>query len=164
MTELATYHALSVKQPWANLIAARLKTVETRTWETRYRGELLIVSSARPPIFPSGCAVALATLADCRPMQVQDQGPAYCPPYPGAWAWVLQNVRPVRPVPLRGHLGVYSVTIPPVECVSLVSFHGWLYDHKVLLPERKMPRLQIYFHPPPIATNRSPFGAPTHSP
>ncbi len=44
--------ALSAKQPWANLIAAGEKTIETRTWATRYRGPLLIVSSRRPRIEP----------------------------------------------------------------------------------------------------------------
>jgi hypothetical protein len=34
--------ALSVKQPWAALIVAGLKTVEVRTWPTRRRGRVLI--------------------------------------------------------------------------------------------------------------------------
>lgn len=33
---------LSVKQPWAEFIASGRKTVETRTWRTKYRGPLLI--------------------------------------------------------------------------------------------------------------------------
>jgi hypothetical protein len=33
---------LSVKQPWAALIVAGLKTVEIRTWATRVRGPVLI--------------------------------------------------------------------------------------------------------------------------
>lgn len=37
--------ALSVKQPWANLIATGRKTVEVRTRRTNYRGPLLIVAS-----------------------------------------------------------------------------------------------------------------------
>ena len=40
--------ALSVKQPWASLIASGQKTIETRTWRTDYRGDLLIVSSRQP--------------------------------------------------------------------------------------------------------------------
>src|SRR3954470_11772886 len=34
--------ALSLKQPWAALLAAGRKTIEVRRWTTRYRGELLI--------------------------------------------------------------------------------------------------------------------------
>lgn len=37
--------ALNVKQPWAWLIASGKKTIETRTWSTKYRGPILIVSS-----------------------------------------------------------------------------------------------------------------------
>ena len=34
--------AISVKQPWAALIVAGLKTIEIRTWPTRKRGRVLI--------------------------------------------------------------------------------------------------------------------------
>ena len=36
---------LSVIQPWAQLIVAGVKTVETRSWSTKYRGALLIHAS-----------------------------------------------------------------------------------------------------------------------
>ncbi len=36
--------ALSIKQPWAAAIATGLKTIETRTWKTKYRGPILIVA------------------------------------------------------------------------------------------------------------------------
>lgn len=39
--------ALSVKQPYADLIACGRKTIETRTWKTNYRGPLLICSSLK---------------------------------------------------------------------------------------------------------------------
>lgn len=38
--------ALSVRQPWAYLICARLKDVENRTRKTNYRGKVLIHSPA----------------------------------------------------------------------------------------------------------------------
>ena len=34
--------AISVRQPWAALIVAGLKTIEIRTWPTRRRGKVLI--------------------------------------------------------------------------------------------------------------------------
>jgi len=37
--------AISLHQPWASLIAARLKRWETRSWGTKYRGPLLICAS-----------------------------------------------------------------------------------------------------------------------
>ncbi len=39
--------ALTLWQPWATLIAVRLKSIETRSWDTRYRGPLAIHSAAR---------------------------------------------------------------------------------------------------------------------
>lgn len=47
---------LSIIQPWASLIAGGEKRVETRTWSTRYRGDLLIhASAAFPAEFQSLC-------------------------------------------------------------------------------------------------------------
>src|SRR4051812_45890081 len=37
--------ALSLLQPWANLVVMGVKTIETRSWTTAYRGELLIHAS-----------------------------------------------------------------------------------------------------------------------
>ena len=34
--------ALSLLQPWASLVVMGIKTIETRSWATQYRGELLI--------------------------------------------------------------------------------------------------------------------------
>ncbi len=38
--------ALSIKQPWATLVALEAKRIETRSWSTRYRGRLAIHASA----------------------------------------------------------------------------------------------------------------------
>jgi hypothetical protein len=37
--------ALSLLQPWASLVVMGLKTIETRSWSTNFRGELLIHAS-----------------------------------------------------------------------------------------------------------------------
>lgn len=39
--------ALTLHQPWASLIALGVKTIETRSWSTRYRGPLAIHASKR---------------------------------------------------------------------------------------------------------------------
>jgi hypothetical protein len=105
--------ALSIKQPWANMIASGKKSIETRLWKTHHRGELLIVSSATPKIYPAGCAIAVVTLIDCRMMIRSDEIAACCLIYPGAFSWVLDNVRKIRPVPIKGQLGIYTVDIDP---------------------------------------------------
>lgn len=40
--------ALSIKQPWASLIAHGIKDIENRTWKTNYRGRIFIHASFRP--------------------------------------------------------------------------------------------------------------------
>jgi hypothetical protein len=37
---------LSIQQPWASLIVLGHKKIETRSWNTKYRGEILIHASA----------------------------------------------------------------------------------------------------------------------
>ena len=39
--------AISIKQPWAYLIACGLKDIENRTWKTKYRGKILIHTSSK---------------------------------------------------------------------------------------------------------------------
>lgn len=107
--------ALSVKQPWANLIASGCKTIETRTWTTRYRGLLLIASSKTPNIFPAGSAVAIAKLVDCRRMTRADEAGACCDAYPNAMSWVLEDIRRIRPFPLKGALGVFKCVVDPSQ-------------------------------------------------
>lgn len=104
--------AISVKQPWANMIADGEKSIETRTWSTEYRGEILIVSARDPDIPPAGCAVAIATLTECRPMSVLDEPDACCRKSPGAYAWVLENVRRIKvPFPVKGQLRLFETDV-----------------------------------------------------
>jgi len=104
--------ALSVKQPWANMIASGQKSIETRTWATNHRGLLLIVSSKTPAIAPAGMALAVANLVDCRPMSALDEPSAQCSKYDGAYAWVLERIRAIRPFPVRGQPGLFEVELP----------------------------------------------------
>jgi len=39
--------ALSIKQPWASLIAHNIKNIENRTWKTKFRGRIFIHASAK---------------------------------------------------------------------------------------------------------------------
>ena len=103
--------ALSIKQPWANMIASGEKTIETRTWSTDYRGDLLVVSSKTPKIEPAGYALAIVKIVDCRPMIKSDEEEACCEIYNGAFAWILTNIRKIHPFSVRGQLGLYDVNI-----------------------------------------------------
>ncbi len=103
---------------WATWIAEGRKTLETRTWATRYRGPLLICASKRPRGPHAGCALCVVDLVNCRPMQPNhengsDEWEAMCPWEPGRVAWVLANRRPLPcPIPVKGSLGVFTADLP----------------------------------------------------
>jgi hypothetical protein len=122
--------ALTLWQPWASLVAAGRKSIETRGWSTRYRGNLLIhaakesrrgsedvlsltgVSLPRP--LPRGKVVAFAVLDDCREGFIpEDPLERHFGHYgPGRWAWILRGVIPLeRPIPWAGAQGLWEV--PP---------------------------------------------------
>lgn len=42
---------ITVRQPWATLLASGKKRIETRSWKTNYRGELYIHASMKDPLF-----------------------------------------------------------------------------------------------------------------
>jgi len=107
--------ALTIRQPWAALIAHGAKRIENRTWGTAWRGTLLIHAAKSADPYPDGVAwvdgadvrsaiVAVATLAD---IHVCD---GECSPWAeaGRHHWVLSDVRPVaEPVPCKGALGLW---------------------------------------------------------
>ena len=104
--------ALSVRQPFANLIADGSKTIEVRTRGTTHRGPLLIVSSKRPDVPPAGCAVAVVNLVDSRPMTLADERAAMRKRETGgATAWVLTLIDRIEPQPVKGQRGFFEVPI-----------------------------------------------------
>ena len=131
----ARIRALTVRQPWASLIADGLKTIEVRTMRTHYRGLLLIHAgktvaeygydprsqvSGDPLEYPLGCSVAIARLAGCRQLEPDDDRAACADPdwWPGlwdapeswmyaAWGWLIDDVTPLPHVALRGRQGLW---------------------------------------------------------
>lgn len=113
----AAVRVLSVKQPWASLIASGRKTVELRSWSTKYRGPVLILAGSgiwrgtEYPTGPRGVALCVVDLADVRAAAPDDTAAAcIVPPEGYGFAWVLENPRPVRPVPVKGRLGLYRAS------------------------------------------------------
>ena len=70
------------------------------------------MSSKAPKIHPAGYALAIAQLVDCRPMTKSDEPAAYCACYPGAFSWIMRDIRKVKIFPVQGKLGLYDVSIP----------------------------------------------------
>ena len=124
--------ALSVKQPWASLIAGGHKTIEWRSWRTHYRGPLLICSGKTPDDiyfefdpdearqnWPLGVAVATVELVEVRPFDAKKDAEAAMLdeddlPSVQGFSWVLENPVPVPGTPpVRGKQGLFEVTLQP---------------------------------------------------
>lgn len=105
--------AISVKPYWATLILSGNKTIECRTWQTQYRGDLLICSSANPkePGTIAGHALTVCTLSDIEPFadkHLSDAGFDTMPDVP-CYAWHLTNFRDIIPFPVKGRLNLYEI-------------------------------------------------------
>lgn len=122
---------LSLWQPWAGLIAIGEKTIETRYWETSYRGNILICSaqkydenwkriSSRPnaqtairPFDHWGHALCVAELVDCRLFDWRDTDASMVKldySRPGVlYSWVLEDIRPVTPFAVRGRQRLFTI-------------------------------------------------------
>lgn len=116
---LSTVRLLSVKQPFAELIARGEKTIELRSKAFKYRGPLVIVSCAkRSPKLPDvdgprSRAVALVEMMDARPATPADSARACCEVTPGEFAWELRLVcRLDIDVHVKGQLSIYP---PPPD-------------------------------------------------
>lgn len=115
--------ALSVKQPWAELIASGRKRIELRTWSTTYRGPLLICASgqaARSPsaepwlalhdALPLGVAVCIVNLFDILSPGGFAAVGACCASSPREFGWLLSNPIRVSARAVKGKLGLYEVS------------------------------------------------------
>lgn len=112
--------ALSIRQPWAALIESGSKTIEVRSWSTCHRGDLLILASAKKHLdLPVGVSICIARLVDCRPMTSEDEPAARCESFAGAFAWVLDDIRPVVHVPFKGRRGLFDVSDVPSVRVGI---------------------------------------------
>lgn len=132
--------ALTICQPFAHLICLpddddRAKRIENRTWETMYRGPILIHAGKSKAWLEDdnfgipldemvfGAIVGVANLADC--FHVQHSYEAACRRRPwiaghkwvgGPFCFVLSEVRRFEtPIPYRGAQGFFDV---PKDVVS----------------------------------------------
>lgn len=112
--------AISIKQPWASLVAAGYKTVECRTWKTAYRGPLLICSSKGDfeindgLVSPGGMALGVVELIDISPMTKADLEKSFLPEdwYADAlkgYAWHVKKSYEIIPFPVKGKLNLFEV-------------------------------------------------------
>ena len=103
--------AISIKQPWATLILRGQKTLEARSWRTKFRGDVFVCSSATPKFndLPRGQALCVVEILHCRPFAPEDSADAHCDFAEGLFVWELGNVRKIKPFPVKGRLGFFEV-------------------------------------------------------
>jgi hypothetical protein len=118
--------ALSVRQPWAELIICGRKSIEIRTWTTDYRGILWVHAGRHVDALldakyavvdpPRGAFVGCAELISVNAFDAHRWGAwrdrhldsgSY---QPGIFAWALVRPRRLRePVPGVGRLGLFPI-------------------------------------------------------
>ena len=108
--------ALSIHPWFAGMIMSGQKTIECRTWKTDHRGDLLIVSTAKKhkDTIP-GHALCVVTLKDIVPFEKKHLEAACMEPRdyePGLFAWILDDLRIIRPIPLKGKLSLWNYDGP----------------------------------------------------
>ena len=120
--------ALTIRQPWAELILRGRKQFELRTWRTKYRGPLVIHAAAKidgwdarhfglnPDNLITSAFVGFVILADVRPYTREDarllkKRRAGYGWFPHNLSWVLKNPRRISPVKAKGQLSLFKV--PP---------------------------------------------------
>ena len=118
---------LSIREPYASLIKLKIKTIETRSFKTNYRGELYIHASLSKSnvgdelsklVMPMyGKIICKCKLVDCVLMTkeyvkyVKDNMPMEykCGLYEeGRYAWILKDIEEIDAIKAKGKLGIWS--------------------------------------------------------
>ena len=126
---------LSLTEPFATLIKNGVKTIETRSWRTNYRGKLYIHASSTkiPKDYRSnkdlmslvdvnelnyGNIICCCDLVDCIEMDnafideiKKNKNEYICGLYSkGRYAWILKNIETLDiPIKAKGHLGIWNL-------------------------------------------------------
>ena len=103
---------ITLKQPWATLVAEGIKKYEFRTWKTNYRGKVLIHAGAGVDKqemdrfkhldleYPSKRIIAVVEIDDCLELTdelnqeiINENNVAYGTKFRSGYAWKLKNVK-----------------------------------------------------------------------
>ena len=121
---------ITIKQPWATLIAKGYKKYEFRTWKSKYRGDILIHAGKgidKEAVkrfecynleYPTGCILAKATMSDCievteefRCKRKIDNELVYRGIQDRNWngfGFKMDNVVEIDPIKINGQLGLWN--------------------------------------------------------
>ncbi len=126
--------ALTVCEPYAWMLIHGPKSIENRKWSTNYRGPLVIHSGLNkswlkeyhrrrfslprsercfelePPLpkdtaYHFGCIIGIVDVVDCvKHEKVRGKPFAW-----GPYCWIMENPRPVKPVYVKGAMGLFNL-------------------------------------------------------
>lgn len=124
---------LTIKQPWATLIMQGDKRFEFRSWQTKYRGDLLIHAGKGidkeamkrlvkylPDEIPLGKILGKVTLVDCirmcpefKEMLLKENSDIYTKSsFSENFGWQVENVQVFdEPIEAKGHLSLWEYDI-----------------------------------------------------
>ncbi len=141
--------ALSWRQPYGSLMLHG--KIETRVWNTEYRGPVLICTSKRAYTIdviqeisggqdgllriidelkgditlPDGHAIAFGNLVDCRPMIKADEEKAFVKYRPSLYSHIYEDVlQLVKPFPVTGRQRWFNVDISPGQLDFILNDEG----------------------------------------
>lgn len=155
------YKALSVKQPYADLLTRVVfwdesgeyhaeKTIEVRSRNTKYRGDMLVCASAKPELAGrmSGVTCGFVELYDVKPIEqfTPEDWAATCIPEKDrprkGYGWMMRNPRRVVEMPIKGQLGVYNLIVPKGDITEYpremaLDSYGWDVVQQQIKTKRK---------------------------
>ena len=122
---------LTLKQPWATLVAEGIKKYEFRSWKTNYRGKILIHAGTgidKKELekfrdlnleFPSKRILAEVEIEDCLELNDElnkkisaEKNIAYGSKYRTGYAWKLINPKKINyDKEVKGQLGLWNINI-----------------------------------------------------
>jgi len=136
-----TIPCLSIMQPWSYLIVNKFKDIENREWTTAYRGPLLIHAGAKydpawfckgneyisqiyldkfgldgyVPYTKAGYPIsAIVGRADLVNVVTESESPWFF----GKYGFVLENAQPIEPIPYKGQLKLFPVSMSVLEGIT----------------------------------------------
>lgn len=122
---------LTLKQPWATLVAEGIKKYEFRSWKTNYRGKILIHAGTgidKKELekfrdlnleFPSKKILAEVEIEDCLELNdelnkkiIAEKNIAYGSKYRTGYAWKLTNSKKINnDKEVKGQLGLWNIDL-----------------------------------------------------
>jgi ASCH domain len=125
MSRLRSILAISIRQPWAELILRGVKEIEIRSWDDAYRGDLYLHTGKRPDgyrilefgmgeLFLGGYVgvIEVAAIIPFSEARWEEWRPKHLDNgrfQSGLYAWIIRNPRRFQhPISAPGSLGIYE--------------------------------------------------------